>query len=387
MHLDVNLGTRGVNDEKHPIRFLGIETSCDETALAVVQKSADGTHQILAEKIYSQTDEHLIFGGVVPEIAARAHIEKIDDLCSLVLTELKAQYGLTLYDLDGIAATSGPGLIGGVMVGLSYAKGLSLATGLRLYGINHLEGHALSAQLSQIVPMPYLLLLVSGGHCQLLWVAGLGDYERLGTTIDDAAGEALDKVAKVLGLDYPGGPMIEKEALLGDENRFPLPIALKGHKGCDFSFSGLKTKAASLALEEVKTKQDRSDLCASLQKAVFDQLIIRTKAAIALLLHERGLEFETVVVAGGVAANKTLRAKLESLCESEGLNLMTPPVAHCTDNAAMIALCGIAHYQSGYLPSMSDGLKLGARPRWPLDALKACSEPIHKRSGSKGAKA
>jgi len=347
----------------------------------------DGTHQILAETIHSQTQDHLAYGGVVPEIAARAHIEKLDKIVALVLNDLKAHHGLGVADLDGIAVTSGPGLIGGVMVGLSYAKGLSLATGLSLYGINHLEGHALSAQLSQIVPMPYLLLLVSGGHCQLLWVAGLGNYERLGTTIDDAAGEALDKVAKVMGLDYPGGPWIEKEALLGDENRFILPVALKGNKGCDFSFSGLKTKAATIALESVKTKQDRSDLCAALQKAVFDQLCVRTRAAILHLRDERGLGFETLVVAGGVAANQVLQAKLSRLCQDYGLGLMTPPLAHCTDNAAMIALCGIAHYELGLRPTLAEGLSLGARPRWPLDALKAIQSPVHKRQGLKGAKA
>lgn len=365
------------------ITVLGIESSCDETAVAVVRRDAAGTH-VLSSLIHSQVTQHAAFGGVVPEIAARSHVETIDDLARRALHEAGD------VALDAVAATSGPGLIGGVMVGLSFAKGFALARGLPLISINHLEGHALSARLTEQVEFPFLLLLVSGGHCQLLSVKGVGDYERLGTTIDDAAGEAFDKIAKVLGLGYPGGPALERCALDGDPTRFPLPRAMPGRKDCDFSFSGLKTAAARIAHDEVKTEQDRADLCASVQTAIARQLVERSERAMKLFREQNNVTEPAFVVAGGVAANQFLRTAFTELAGKNGFRFVAPPMKFCTDNAAMIALAGLEHYarlgEDARAGLVLSGMAIQPRPRWPLDEVRAASAPVHKHSGRKGAR-
>jgi len=379
------------------ITVLGIESSCDETAVAVVRRDAAGTH-VLSNLIHSQVVKHAVYGGVVPEIAARAHVETIDSLCALALQQAQASGEFTPDDLDAVAATAGPGLIGGVMVGLSFAKGYALARGLPLIGVNHLEGHALSARLTADIPFPFLLLLVSGGHCQLLAVKGVGDYERLGTTIDDAAGEAFDKIAKVLGLGYPGGPALEACARTGDATRFTLPRALLGRKDCDFSFSGLKTAAAKVAHEQVKTEQDRADLCASVQAAITRQLVERTQRAMVdfsdrSVKSQNSVTEPAFVVAGGVAANTAIREALTALSARNGFVFHAPPLQYCTDNGAMIALAGLEHYQQLHATGQAGRLTLAesmatlARPRWPLDPGRAEAEPVHKTAGRKGAKA
>lgn len=376
------------------LTVLGIESSCDETAVAVVRRHASGEVAVLSSIIHSQVVKHAEYGGVVPEIAARSHVETIDDLAVQALNAAGNP------DLDAVAATAGPGLIGGVMVGLSFAKGFALARGLPLLPVNHLEGHALSARLTETVDFPFLLLLVSGGHCQLLTVRGVGDYERLGTTIDDAAGEAFDKIAKVLGLGYPGGPALEQAAMTGDAARFTLPRALQGRKDCDFSFSGLKTAAANLAYEHVRTHQDRADLCAAVQAAIARQLVERSSRAQKAFLQDYS-EQNTVtggaspafVVAGGVAANATVRRELQAIAEANGFTFVAPPLTYCTDNAAMIALAGLEHYaglcdkDAAERPDLiASGLAAVARPRWPLDEVSAQRAPIHKKQGRKGAK-
>ncbi len=374
------------------LTVLGIESSCDETAAAVVRRDAAGT-RVLANLIHSQVVKHAVYGGVVPEIAARAHVETIDSLCELALRQAEATGEFAPGDLDAVAATAGPGLIGGVMVGLSFAKGYALARGLPLIGVNHLEGHALSARLTADIAFPFLLLLVSGGHCQLLAVRGVGDYERLGTTIDDAAGEAFDKIAKVLGLGYPGGPALEACARTGDAARFVLPRALLGRKDCDFSFSGLKTAAARIAHEQVRTERDRADLCASVQAAITRQLVERSQRAIDLFQAQNTVTEAAFVVAGGVAANQAIRAALTDLAARKGMVFHAPPLPYCTDNGAMIALAGLEHYQQLRDAGVADRLTLAesmatlARPRWPLDPGRAEAEPVHKTAGRKGAKA
>ncbi len=375
-----------------PLTVLGIESSCDETAVAVVRRDTTGT-RVLCNLIHSQVVKHAVYGGVVPEIAARAHVETIDDLCALALRQAEATGDFTPADLDAVAATAGPGLIGGVMVGLSFAKGYALARDLPLIAVNHLEGHALSARLTEDVAFPFLLLLVSGGHCQLLAVRGVGDYERMGTTIDDAAGEAFDKIAKVLGLGYPGGPALEACARDGDATRFPLPRALLGRKDCDFSFSGLKTAAAKIAHEQVKTEQDRADLCASVQAAITRQLVERSQRAMDLFKTQNNVSGAGFVVAGGVAANQAIRTALTGLAERNGFVFHAPPLAYCTDNGAMIALAGLEHYQQMRDTGEAERLTLAAsmatlaRPRWPLDPGRAEADPVHKTAGRKGAKA
>ena len=350
---------------------LGIETSCDETAAAVVRLHADGSADVLSSVVASQIAEHAPFGGVVPEIAARAHVDIIDAVIRQAMTES----GLGFEGLTGVAATAGPGLVGGVMVGLSAGKAIALARGLPLSAVNHLEGHAVSARLAENISYPFLLLLVSGGHCQLLRVDGVGACTRLGSTIDDAAGEAFDKIAKTLGLPYPGGPALEKLAAGGDAARFPLPRALLGRDGCDFSFSGLKTAAARVA-ETLTTETERRDLAASVQAAIARQLVDRTERAMNLYSGKR------FVVAGGVAANQTIRTALQSLCAQHGFSFHAPPLKYCTDNAAMIALAGAERLAAGF----SDGLDAAARPRWPLDEAAALANPTHV-PGRKGAKA
>ena len=342
------------------MRVLGIETSCDETAVAVVEGSV-GTGpvgRILSNTVYSQLTEHRRFGGVVPEIAARAHLERIDGLVAQALDEA----GVGLGDLDAIAATGGPGLIGGVMVGVMTAKALAFAHDKPFIAVNHLEGHALSVRLTEPVEFPYLLLLVSGGHCQLLTVRGPGDFTRLGTTIDDAAGECFDKTAKLLGLGFPGGPAVERAAAGGDPRRFALPRPMWRKRGCDFSFSGLKT-AVRQTVEKLPAGDPRAvaDLCASFQRTVGDVFADRCTNALALAPSP------TLVVAGGVAANVYLRGRLEEVAAAHGANLVAPPVRLCTDNGAMIAWAGVERLRLGKL----DSLDFRPRPRWPLDPAAA----------------
>lgn len=355
---------------------LGIESSCDETACAIVNDE----RQILGHCLLSQ-QEHKSFGGVVPEIAARAHLEHIDEI---IETAVK-QANINFESVDAIAAASGPGLIGGVVVGVMAAKALALALNKPFIAVNHLEGHALCARLSNDVKYPYLLLLVSGGHCQILIVKDVGDYERLGTTIDDAAGEAFDKVAKMLGLGYPGGPMIEKRAAVGNETRFSLPRPLIGSNDCNLSFSGLKTAVRKLiesyspdgTLEhaEVPT-QDISDICACFQYTATDCLVRKLKKAIAIF-KQKYPEGKDLVVSGGVAANTYLRTKLQKLAEDNNLEFSAPPVKYCTDNGVMIAWAGLERFQKGYV----NELDFKPRPRWPLD------ENAPKAAGAGGVKA
>jgi N6-L-threonylcarbamoyladenine synthase len=359
------------------LTVLGVETSCDETAAAVVRLDADGRAEVLSSIVASQTAEHAPYGGVVPEIAARSHVETVD---RAIEQAMKAA-GLGFEQLSGVAATAGPGLVGGVMVGLSAAKAISLARGLPLVAVNHLEGHAVSVRLTEDAPYPFLLLLVSGGHCQLLEVEGIGACTRLGSTIDDAAGEAFDKIAKSLGLPYPGGPALEKLAEGGDASRFTLPRMLLGRKDCDFSFSGLKTAAARLA-EGATSEADRRDLAAAVQAAIAEQLADRAERAMKAYAVGRAAAEKLFVVAGGVAANKAVRAKLLAACERQGFRFAAPRLAYCTDNAAMIALAGAERLALG----LTDDLDAPARPRWPLDQAAALANPTH-RTGRKGAKA
>jgi N6-L-threonylcarbamoyladenine synthase len=340
--------------------LLGLETSCDETAAGIV----DDSRRILANRVTSQLAEHKPYGGVVPEIAARAHLDRLDDLIRLALEDAK----IALADLTGIAATCGPGLIGGVMVGAMTGKAIAAVRKLPFIAVNHLEAHALTARLTHDVSFPYLLLLVSGGHCQLLLVKGVGDYRLLGTTIDDAAGECFDKGAKVLGLGYPGGPAVERAAAEGDPQVFDLPRPMLGRKGCDFSFSGLKT-----ALRQKTEGRDRgsentiSDLAASLQTAIADILVDRTKNALDMLADEN-IKITALVAAGGVAANGVIRVRLTKLTgEDYGLPFVAPPADLCTDNGVMIAWAGLERLRLG----LTNGLDSAARPRWALDDRKA----------------
>ena len=335
---------------------LGIETSCDETAAAVVSDTAPF---IRSNVVFSQLAEHRPYGGIVPEVAARAHLTHLDPVIERALEEA----GVGFDDLDAVAATAGPGLIGGVIVGVTEAKAIALARGLPFLAINHLEGHALSARLIAPVEFPFLLLLVSGGHCQLQIVEGIGRYRRLGTTIDDAAGEAFDKGAKLLGLGYPGGPAIERAAAAGEAKRAPLPRPMVGREGCDFSFSGLKT-ALRIAVEKrgVLSAADQADLAASLQDSIVASLADRTKRAIERF-RENYPDGKTLVVAGGVAANTALRRRLTDLAARAGLDFVAPPLSLCTDNGAMIGWAGLERLKEGLV----DALDFAPRPRWPLD--------------------
>lgn len=355
---------------------LGIESSCDETAAAIVNEK----REILGEALLSQ-EEHKSYGGVVPEIAARAHLEHIDDIIEQCVKRAK----INLEEIDAIAAASGPGLIGGVVVGVMAAKALALALNKPFVAVNHLEGHALCARLSNDVSYPYLLLLVSGGHCQILIVKNVGEYERLGTTIDDAAGEAFDKVAKMLGLGYPGGPMIEKRAGVGDENRFSLPRPLCASGDCNLSFSGLKTAVRKLIesyapdgnLDHASIPgQDVSDICACFQNAATDCLVRKLQKAI-LIFKQKYPQGKDLVVSGGVAANTYLRGKLRELSENNGLVFSAPPIRFCTDNGVMIAWAGLERFKAGYV----NDLDFKPRPRWPLD------ENAPKAAGAGGVKA
>jgi N6-L-threonylcarbamoyladenine synthase len=339
---------------------LGIETSCDETAAALVTDQ----RQVLADVVLSQLEDHRPFGGIVPEIAARAHLEHVDRL----VAEAMRRAGLGYGQLDAVAATGGPGLIGGVMVGVATAKAIALAAGKPFVAVNHLEGHALTARLTHGLDFPYLLLLASGGHCQLLAVLGVGQYRRLGSTIDDAAGEAFDKVAKMVGLGYPGGPRVEKAARSGDPARFALPRPMKGKPGCDFSFSGLKNAVRLLveSLPKPLSDQDVADVCAGFQAAVADSVADRTRRALAEFTA-RWPEGRTLVVAGGVAANQALRDTLVAVAGQAGFTFLAPPLGLCTDNAAMIAWAGVERFSLG----LRDGLDFAPRPRWPLDPTAA----------------
>ena len=357
------------------LTVLGLETSCDETAASVVRLSPDGEAEVLSSVVHSQIDDHVAYGGVVPEIAARSHVEMIEGVVRRAMDEA----GLGYDALDGVAATAGPGLVGGVMVGLSFGKAVALARGLPLIAVNHLEGHAVSARLGEPIDYPFLLLLVSGGHCQLLEVRGIGEMTRLGTTIDDAAGEAFDKIAKALGLGYPGGPALERLAETGDGSRFDLPRALLGRKDCDFSFSGLKTAAARLA-QTCETEQQRADLADAVQTAIARQLSDRSDRALKAYAEKHAQRL--FVVAGGVAANRTVRATLQAVAAKNGFAFLAPPMAYCTDNAAMIALAGAERLRKGLVSDIDTA----ARPRWPLDEYSALNDPTHA-PGRKGAKA
>ena len=365
---------RDVPPRPGPLTVLGLETSCDETAASVVRLTG-GRAEVLSSVVHSQIDDHEAYGGVVPEIAARSHVEMIAEVTRRAMAEADMAYD----GLDGIAATAGPGLVGGVMVGLSFGKAAALARGLPLVAVNHLEGHAVSARLGAEVAYPFVLLLVSGGHCQLLEVRGVGDMSRIGATIDDAAGEAFDKIAKALGLGYPGGPALERLAMQGDGSKIDLPRALLGRKDCDFSFSGLKTAAFRIA-QTCETEQDKADLADAVQNAIARQLSDRSERALAAYAETH--DHKLFVVAGGVAANKTIRATLQATAAKHGFDFLAPPMAYCTDNAAMIALAGAERLALG----LTSDIDVVARPRWPLDEARALSDPSHK-PGRKGAKA
>jgi tRNA N6-adenosine threonylcarbamoyltransferase len=338
--------------------ILGVETSCDETAAAVVAATGSGP-KILSNLVQAQLTEHMRYGGVVPEIAARAHLEHLDRLISRALAEASVK----LDEIDGVAATTGPGLLGGLIVGSTMAKALAWAADTAFLAVNHLEAHALTVRLTDGVHFPYLLLLVSGGHCQLLVCAGVGRYTRLGTTLDDAAGEAFDKTAKLMGLSYPGGPAIEAAAQNGDPHRFVLPRPMRGRPGCDFSFSGLKTAVRQIISEgEDLGARNRMDLAASVEAAICDALIDRTANAITWF-RCRHPEGNALAVCGGVAANRRLRGCLASLAAGAGLRFVAPPPSLCTDNGAMIAWTGIERLRLGLVDSLDAPL----RPRWPLD--------------------
>jgi len=376
MELDRNHSPMQEPSHKAAVTVLGLESSCDETAAALVRLSDSGDIEILSDCIFSQTEQHAPFGGVVPEIAARAHADIMDKMVKQALIEAKVSWS----DIDGIAATTGPGLIGGVLVGMMTAKALAIGTDLPFLSINHLEGHALSPQLAAPLDFPYLLLLVSGGHTQLLAVESLGIYHRYGSTIDDAVGEAFDKTAKIMDLGFPGGPAIEKIAKPGNKNRFELPRPLAKREGCDFSFAGLKSAVQRhWQLMECPSEQDKADLAASFQQAACDTLIRQSQKAIYRFAEQFGAT--TLVVAGGVAANQTVRSGLQVLAEKNQFDFLAPPLRYCTDNGAMIALAGAMRLANGMVSS----LDIAARPRWPLDERSAIDNPA-SGSGKKGPK-
>ncbi|KQT85652.1 tRNA (adenosine(37)-N6)-threonylcarbamoyltransferase complex transferase subunit TsaD [Aurantimonas sp. Leaf443] len=345
--------------------ILGIETSCDETAASLVSRDGAGRPVILSNVVLSQVEEHAAFGGVVPEIAARAHVEAIDGVVKAAL----ADAGLGFGDLSAVAATIGPGLVGGLIVGAMTGKAIAAARGLPFVGVNHLEGHALTPRLTDGLAYPYLLLLVSGGHSQIVLVRGLGRYERWGTTIDDAAGEAFDKTAKLLGLPVPGGPAVERRARGGDARRFPLPRPMRGEPGFDVSFSGLKTAVRQAAERAAPLgERDVDDLCAGFQAAVAQSLAERAGRAMRRFRETfPDLAAPVIAVAGGVAANAAIRAALEDEAAKAGLALVAPPLKLCTDNGAMIAYAGLERLEAGLV----DGLDAPVRSRWPLDEAAA----------------
>ena len=361
------------------LTILGLESSCDDTAAAVVRQTGSDPALILSSVVLGQADLHAAFGGVVPEIAARAHAEKLD----IAVKQALDQAGLGLADMDAVAVTAGPGLIGGVLAGVMCAKGLAMGAGLPLIGVNHLAGHALTPRLTDQVAFPYLMLLVSGGHCQFLLVRGTDDFTRLGGTIDDAPGEAFDKTARLLGLPQPGGPSVEAEAERGDPARFSFPRPLLDRDGCDMSFSGLKTALLRLRDKVIAEKggltpRDRADLSAGFQMAVADVLAEKTRRALAIYLADPVAD-PVLAVAGGVAADRLIRLKLETVAAEAGVSFVAPPLRLCTDNAAMIAYAGLERFCAGE----QDDMTLAARPRWPLDR----TSPALLGGGKKGAKA
>ena len=343
--------------KKKPI-ILGIESSCDETAASLITENEQGIATILSSIVSSQADVHKEFGGVVPELAARSHIEKID----LITKKAIDESGVKLEEVDAIATTAGPGLIVCLSVGLSFGKAIAISLGKPFIAVNHLEGHALSPRLNSKLDYPYLLLLISGGHTQFLNVQGLGKYKRLGTTIDDAVGEAFDKTAKLLGIEFPGGPKIEEYAKKGDPNKYELPKPILHRGGCNLSFAGLKTAVLRI-IKQIKTDQEKYDLAASFQKTIEEILYKKSKVAFKEFKNVNGDKANTFVVAGGVAANKRIRKVLTTLCEEENFEAIFPPINLCGDNAAMIAMVGLEKYKL----KQFNKLDHPAKPRWPLD--------------------
>ena len=343
---------------KKDLTFLGIETSCDETAAAVVRQDRYGNIKILSNVVSSQVNEHLKFGGVVPENAARSHAEKIDIIIKKAMEDSKCEF----IELDGVAATAGPGLLVCLMVGLSAGKSIAGILKKPFLAINHLEGHALTPRIFNKVEFPYLLLLVSGGHTQFLIVDGIGKYKRIGTTIDDALGETFDKTAKMIGLEFPGGPKIEKLAENGNENAYVLPRPILNHPGCNLSFAGLKTAILQLS-SKIKSKKDKENLAASFQKTINEILNVKCKSAMNEFSSTHRKSKKVFVISGGVAANKSIRNNLDQLSKEMGFENFFPPIELCSDNAAMIAWAGIERFKNG----IEDNLDVLAKPRWPLD--------------------
>ena len=343
---------------KKDLTFLGIETSCDETAASVVRQDRDGNIKILSNVISSQVNEHLKFGGVVPENAARSHAEKIDIIIKKAMEDSKCEFT----ELDGVAATAGPGLLVCLMVGLSAGKSIAGILKKPFLAINHLEGHALTPRIFNKVEFPYLLLLVSGGHTQFLIVDGIGKYKRIGTTIDDALGETFDKTAKMIGLEFPGGPKIEKLAENGNENAYVLPRPILNHPGCNLSFAGLKTAILQLS-SKIKSEKDKENLAASFQKTINEILNVKCKSAMNEFSSTHKKNKKVFVISGGVAANKSIRNNLDQLSKEMGFENFFPPIELCSDNAAMIAWAGIERFKNG----IEDNLDVLAKPRWPLD--------------------
>jgi N6-L-threonylcarbamoyladenine synthase len=369
----VTLRRAGARAKEALMIVLGIETTCDETAAAVVKRFQDGRGNILSNVVLSQISEHAAFGGVVPEIAARAHVEALDH----VIASSMRQSGCNYDAIDGVAAAAGPGLIGGVIVGLTTAKAIALVKNKPLIAVNHLEAHALTARLTDRTAFPYCLFLASGGHTQIVAVRGIGDYIRLGTTQDDAVGEAFDKTAKLLGLGYPGGPQVEREALRGDPRRFNLPRPMHGRKDADFSLSGLKT-ALRLEAEKIAplSDEDVADLCASFQQAIVEVVFDRLRSGLVLFRARFGTP-SALVAAGGVAANQAIRKVLNRLAFEVRATLVIPPPELCTDNGAMIAWAGCERLALG----LTDSLDVAPRARWPLDEI-AAAEGARRRTAA-----
>jgi len=355
---------------KKKLTFLGIETSCDETAASVVREKADGTGKILSNIVSSQIEEHKEFGGVVPEIAARAHVEKIE----FVIKKAIEESNFDLKNLDGVAATAGPGLIVCLTVGLNTGKAIAGSLNKTFVAVNHLEGHALSPRINKKIKFPYLLLLISGGHTQFLEVVGINKYKRLGTTIDDALGEAFDKTAKLLGIEFPGGPKLEEWAKKGDKNYYKLPKPILRKGGCNMSFAGLKTAVLKIS-KEIKKEKEKYNLAASFQKTINEILHEKTKVAMSQFLKDKKNKSNTFVIAGGVASNLSIRQNLTKLSEEEKFFPIFPPVNLCSDNAAMIAWAGIERYKE----NLVNNLEFPSKARWPLDS----SAPFLKGPGLK----
>ena len=344
---------------KKDLIFLGIETSCDETAAAVIKKTKEGQVKILSNVVSSQEEIHKKFGGIVPELAARTHTEKIDHIIKKAMSKSECSFG----QLDGVATTAGPGLLVCLMIGMTAGKTIANFYRKPFYGINHLEGHALTMGLIKPIKFPYLLLLISGGHSQFLSINGVGKYKRLGTTIDDALGEAFDKTAKILGIKFPGGPIIEEYAKKGDSRAFNLPKPILYRSGCNLSFAGLKTAVLHLS-KKIKTKKDKYDLAASFQNTINEILKVKCRKAFDIFLNNHGnLKDLNFIVSGGVASNQSIRKNLKKISSNSNFSINFPPAELCTDNAAMIALAGILNYQAG----KKSNIQIISQPRWPLD--------------------